>query len=104
MMDFWLIEKDLETKMFKVLIPRYSEGEFATEPYTSLHKLPPLRFQNYIGKNRVFWTQKPVGVLELNGNPFPSVIRADDDHSKNVFNTLMRECLKEKKNQIKIEK
>uniref|UniRef100_A0A0N5C1Y3 Large ribosomal subunit protein bL17m n=1 Tax=Strongyloides papillosus TaxID=174720 RepID=A0A0N5C1Y3_STREA len=104
MMDFWLIEKDLETKMFDVLIPRFTSGEHAVEPYTSLYKLPPMRFQNFINKNKVFWTKKPIGVLELNGNPFPSVIRRDEDHSQDVFNTLMRECLKEKKKEIEKKK
>uniref|UniRef100_A0A0K0DXH6 Large ribosomal subunit protein bL17m n=1 Tax=Strongyloides stercoralis TaxID=6248 RepID=A0A0K0DXH6_STRER len=104
MMDFWLTESDLKTKMYKVLIPRFTKGDVATEPYTSLYKLPPLRYENFIGKYRTFWTKKPIGVLELNGNPFPSVIRSDEDHSHNVLNTLIKECLKEKKNEIGKEK
>uniref|UniRef100_A0A0K0F511 Large ribosomal subunit protein bL17m n=1 Tax=Strongyloides venezuelensis TaxID=75913 RepID=A0A0K0F511_STRVS len=100
MMDFWLIEKDLETKMFNVLIPRFRDGEHAVEPYTSLYKLPPLRYQMFKSKSKEFWTKKPIGVLELNGNPFPSVIRRYEDHSQDVFNTLMRECLKDKKKLI----
>jgi large subunit ribosomal protein L17 len=72
MADYWLLEKDLVPKLFKVLVPRF---ENRIGPYTVVHKLPI----EYPGKG-----QKKI-VLELKGNPFPPI---KYDTSRDVTNTL----------------
>jgi large subunit ribosomal protein L17 len=37
MADYWLLEKDLVPKLFKVIVPRYQDK---IGPYTLVHKLP----------------------------------------------------------------
>uniref|UniRef100_A0AC35U2A9 39S ribosomal protein L17, mitochondrial n=1 Tax=Rhabditophanes sp. KR3021 TaxID=114890 RepID=A0AC35U2A9_9BILA len=90
MMQFWLMESDLHKKMEAVLIPRF-KSEFPEEPFTSIYKLPRLRFEGFIQKKRIFWRNESIGVLELNGNPFPEVIAQREDHSNNLLNVLVRE-------------
>ncbi|XP_053608312.1 large ribosomal subunit protein bL17m [Plodia interpunctella] len=56
--DFWLLEKQLIHKLFKVLVPRYEQ--FST-CYTNFVKAP--RAQNSRNPDKA--------VLELKGNPYP---------------------------------
>jgi len=58
--DYWLLEKDLVHKLFKVLVPRYEKHRTS---YTNLHR----QAIEYPGDG------KPFGVLELKGNPYPPV-------------------------------
>ncbi|GFR84936.1 39S ribosomal protein L17, mitochondrial [Elysia marginata] len=61
MADFWLLEKDLVHKLFKVLVPRYQNSRTC---FTDLHKLAI----QYPGSGF------PRAVLELRGNPWPPIV------------------------------
>ncbi|XP_076438415.1 large ribosomal subunit protein bL17m-like isoform X1 [Babylonia areolata] len=79
MADHWLLEKDLIHKLFKVLVPRYSSFPAAA---TSIHKISGL----YPGDG------VPMGVLELKGNPWPSVRPQPRDTSLLLHNILLQEA------------
>ncbi|XP_076438416.1 large ribosomal subunit protein bL17m-like isoform X2 [Babylonia areolata] len=72
-------EKDLIHKLFKVLVPRYSSFPAAA---TSIHKISGL----YPGDG------VPMGVLELKGNPWPSVRPQPRDTSLLLHNILLQEA------------
>lgn len=76
MADYWLLEKDLIPKLFKVLVKRY---ENSMGPYTSVYKLP-LKYPTSHPKNIV---------LELKDNPFPPVLNSQRDFSKSLSNLLI---------------
>ncbi|CAE1278183.1 RP-L17 [Acanthosepion pharaonis] len=59
--NYWLLEKDLVQKLFNVLAPRYSNY---TTSFTQMHVLPCA----YPGPGGT------LGILELKGNPWPSVL------------------------------
>ena len=91
MADFWLLDKTVVHKLFKVLVPRF-ESHIDT-PVTRLFKAP----QEYPNKNmgKSFQTRS---ILELKGNPFPHV--APDTSQKNrklLHNVLLFEAMKEYK-------
>jgi large subunit ribosomal protein L17 len=60
MADYWLLNKDLVPKLFKVIVPRY-EDDFG--PYTIVHKLG----ERYPGRGI-----KKI-VIELKDNPLPPI-------------------------------
>uniref|UniRef100_A0A1I8AIR1 Large ribosomal subunit protein bL17m n=1 Tax=Steinernema glaseri TaxID=37863 RepID=A0A1I8AIR1_9BILA len=91
MADWWLMEKDLVTKLFEVLVPRY---EGVDQPFTSIYQLPKQRVEGYIQKKRIFYKHQDVAILELNGNPFPSVISEPEERSCSLLNVLLKEALK----------
>uniref|UniRef100_A0A915DDV0 Large ribosomal subunit protein bL17m n=1 Tax=Ditylenchus dipsaci TaxID=166011 RepID=A0A915DDV0_9BILA len=71
MMKWWLIEQDNLDKMVDILLPRFSEMQ---EPYTAIYQLPRMRVPaKVIGHKATHWNQYDIAVLELNGNPFPSL-------------------------------
>ncbi|XP_068782383.1 large ribosomal subunit protein bL17m-like [Struthio camelus] len=76
MADFWLTEKDLIHKLFKVLAPR-----FQPHPgnYTRLLQIP----------NRDSDRAK-MAVIELKGNPFPPLIQPRRDTEKTLLNQLLK--------------
>ncbi|CAG5117608.1 unnamed protein product [Candidula unifasciata] len=74
--DFWLLEKDLVHKLFKVLVPRYANYKTC---YTDLHKLP----KEYPA------TGIPQGVLELRGNPWPPIVARQRDTKFLLSNMLL---------------
>ncbi|KAL8574736.1 hypothetical protein ACOMHN_023940 [Nucella lapillus] len=77
--DNWLLEKDLIHKLFKVLVPRYSSFPVAT---TSIHRISG----TYPSDGT------PMGVLELKGNPWPSVRPKPRDTSLLLHNILLHEA------------
>ncbi|XP_017066391.1 39S ribosomal protein L17, mitochondrial [Drosophila eugracilis] len=80
--DYWLLEKQLVHKLFKVLVPRF---ENYNTSYTRMYKAP----RDYPG---IYYRQS---VLELRGNPYPSLTT---DHSQNrnlLHNVLLDEARKE---------
>ncbi|TMS36476.1 hypothetical protein L596_003627 [Steinernema carpocapsae] len=91
MVDWWLMEKDLVTKLFDVLVPRYQGVE---QPFTSIYQLPTMRVEAYIQKKRIFYRHNEIAILELNGNPFPSVIASSEDRSSSLLNELLGSTLK----------
>nr|ACH44140.1 putative mitochondrial ribosomal protein L17 variant 2 [Taeniopygia guttata] len=77
MADFWLTEKDLIHKLFKVLAPR-----FQTHPgsYTRLLQIP----------NRDGLDRAKMAVIELKGNPLPPLVRPRRDSDKTLLNQLLK--------------
>ncbi|XP_013394168.1 39S ribosomal protein L17, mitochondrial-like [Lingula anatina] len=74
--DFWLLEKDLIHKLFKVFVPRFEKCPTA---FTKMYRLPYV----YPGKGR------EMGLLELKGNPWPPVLPEAIDKSKHINNVLL---------------
>lgn len=82
MADFWLEEKQLVHKLFKVLVPRFENYKVS---YTRMHKAP----RTYPGVPNI------KAVLELRGNPYPPLV-ADVFHNRNlIHNVLLDEAKKE---------
>ncbi|KAL1509147.1 hypothetical protein ABEB36_003932 [Hypothenemus hampei] len=81
MADYWLIEKQLVHKLFKVLVPR---------------------FENYnIACTRIFYVPRNMtdpryskAVLELRGNPYPSLVRDTSSNKNLIHNILLEEAKK----------
>ncbi|XP_059143350.1 large ribosomal subunit protein bL17m-like [Physella acuta] len=74
--NFWLEEKDLVHKLFKVLVPRYKGYKTCV---TDLHKLAT----RYPGSGAA------LGVLELRGNPYPPIIPHQRDMRYTLSNMLL---------------
>uniref|UniRef100_A0A914D935 Large ribosomal subunit protein bL17m n=1 Tax=Acrobeloides nanus TaxID=290746 RepID=A0A914D935_9BILA len=72
MMNWWLLEKDLITKMFQLLVPRFEKMPH-DEPYTSIYRLPNMRLPSLSLNGSKKYKQYEIAVLELKGNPFPSI-------------------------------
>lgn len=89
--DFWLTEKQLIHKLFKVLVPRF---ENCTVSYTRMIKAP----RTYPG---------PIyerAVLELRGHPYPP-LRFDQSQNKHLIHNILleeakKDWKKEKLNEI----
>ncbi|XP_048483143.1 39S ribosomal protein L17, mitochondrial [Plutella xylostella] len=60
MADYWLLEKELVHKLFKVLAPRYENFDSS---FTRMYRAPKPQVERDVSKS----------VLELKGNPFPSL-------------------------------
>ena len=90
MANWWLTDKSLVHKLFKVLVPRFQDMPLS---YTRMLKAPTLyridghRFQN---KDRV--------VLELRGNPFPPLQYSNTQPNRGlIHNVLLAEARRESK-------
>ncbi|XP_018329976.1 39S ribosomal protein L17, mitochondrial [Agrilus planipennis] len=87
MADFWIIEKQLIHKLFKVLVPRFQD---CNTSYTRLYKVPspyPIIYKREDCYRKA--------VLELRGNPYPSLL-PDKQYNKNIIhNILLEEAKKE---------
>lgn len=75
--DFWLLEKQLIHKLFKVMVPRYENYNIS---YTRLLKAP----RPYPGP------ENEKAVLELRGNPYPP-LTPDTSSSKNLIHNILLE-------------
>lgn len=76
MADFWLTEKDLIHKLFKVLVPRFS---LHNGNYTSMYQIP----------NRENLDRAKMAVIEYKGNPFPPLPVNKRDNDKTLINQLL---------------
>ncbi|XP_050730987.1 39S ribosomal protein L17, mitochondrial-like [Eriocheir sinensis] len=76
--DYWLLEKPLVHKLFKVLAERYKNH---TESYTKLHKAPNI-YPGYMRER---------AVLELKGNPFPPLEKQISSRNW-IHNILLEEA------------
>ncbi|NXC15713.1 RM17 protein, partial [Corythaeola cristata] len=77
MANFWLTEKDLIHKLFKVLAPRFQPHPGS---YTRLLQIP----------NRDSLDRAKMAVIELKGNPFPPLITPRRDTDKTLLNQLLK--------------
>ncbi|XP_072280125.1 large ribosomal subunit protein bL17m [Pyxicephalus adspersus] len=74
--DFWLTEKDLIHKLFKVLVPRFSLNSGS---YTNMYHIP----------NRENLDRAKMAVIEYKGNPFPPLPVQKKDNDKTLINQLL---------------
>ncbi|KAF5281983.1 hypothetical protein FQA39_LY00507 [Lamprigera yunnana] len=80
--DFWIEEKQLIHKLFKVLAPRFENSHTS---YTRMYRAP----RPYPGR----WDKK--AIIELRGNPYPP-LRPDNTSNRNlIHNVLLDEAKKE---------
>uniref|UniRef100_A0A452GFY6 Large ribosomal subunit protein bL17m n=2 Tax=Gopherus TaxID=38771 RepID=A0A452GFY6_9SAUR len=77
MADFWLTEKDLIHKLFKLLAPRFQSH---SGNYTRLLQIP----------NRENLDRAKMAVIEYKGNPFPPLIVLHRDNEKTLLNQLLK--------------
>ncbi|XP_063055716.1 39S ribosomal protein L17, mitochondrial [Engraulis encrasicolus] len=83
MANFWLTEKDLLPKLFKVLAPRY---ENQRKGYTRMARLP----------NRENLDRAAMAVLEYKGNPYPPLFPIKQDNELTLINQLLKGYREEK--------
>ncbi|XP_045499680.1 39S ribosomal protein L17, mitochondrial [Colias croceus] len=76
MANYWLLEKELVHKLFKVLVPRFENSNSA---YTRMLKAPRPAYGRNIDK----------AVLELRGNPFPSLQNKQSNNRQLLQNVLL---------------
>jgi len=82
MAEFWLLEKQLTHKLFKVLVPRYEQiSNSYTKMYHVSRDYPGMCYQR--------------SVLELRGNPYPSFILDFAFNRSCIINILLGEVKKE---------
>uniref|UniRef100_A0A3P8YWT9 Large ribosomal subunit protein bL17m n=1 Tax=Esox lucius TaxID=8010 RepID=A0A3P8YWT9_ESOLU len=77
MANFWLTEKDLIPKLFKVLAPRF---EAQPKGYTRMARIP----------NRENLDKAAMAVLEYKGNPFPPLQPAKRENELTLINQLLK--------------
>lgn len=77
MASFWLTEKDLVPKLFKVLAPRF---ETQTNGYTRMARIP----------NRKNLDRSKMAVLEYKGNPFPPLFPVKKENELTLINQLLK--------------
>ncbi|TGZ53753.1 large ribosomal subunit protein bL17m [Temnothorax longispinosus] len=80
MANFWIIEKELVHKLFKVLVPRYQNY---TTSFTKIHKAPHIYPEQYYER----------AILELRGNIYPSVEQYNP-HERNLLHNLLLDAAK----------
>lgn len=99
--NFWLREKNLVHKLFKVFVPRYLNH---TSAFTALHMLgkdcprygePESEWRNKPWK----WNISDEAVLEMKGNNLPPIIRPKLELSGLLNNVLMDGARERKRNQ-----
>ncbi|XP_062394985.1 39S ribosomal protein L17, mitochondrial [Sardina pilchardus] len=82
MANFWLTEKDLLPKLFKVLAPRF---ENQSKGYTYMARLP----------NRENLDRAAMAVLEYKGNPFPPLSPVKRENELTLVNQLLKGYIEE---------
>lgn len=76
MADYWLVDKALVHKLFKVLVPRFENYDIS---YTKMFKAP----RNYPGSHY------ERTIMELRGNPFPDLIENRSNNRFLIHNVLL---------------
>ncbi|VVC44506.1 Ribosomal protein L17 [Cinara cedri] len=81
MADYWIEEKQLIHKLFKVLAPRFSDYKTS---YTMLYRAPKA-YPDIV---------YPRSIIELRGNPFPPILSQKLDQRNFIHNVLLEEAKK----------
>ncbi|KAG6440992.1 39S ribosomal protein L17, mitochondrial [Manduca sexta] len=76
MADFWLLEKELVHKLFKVLVPRFENSNVS---FTKMYKAPKPQYSRNLEK----------AVLELRGNPYPDLFTKQPNNRLWIQNVLL---------------
>lgn len=81
MADYWLTEKQCIHKLFKVLVPRYENYTIAfTRMFNAPHPYPSDGYKK--------------AILELRGNPYPSLLPDMQTNRNIIHNVLLDEAKK----------
>lgn len=81
MADYWLTEKQCIHKLFKVLVPRYENYTIAfTRMFNAPHPYPSDGYKK--------------AILELRGNPYPSLLPDMQTNRNLIHNILLDEAKK----------
>uniref|UniRef100_A0A8R1J155 Uncharacterized protein n=1 Tax=Caenorhabditis japonica TaxID=281687 RepID=A0A8R1J155_CAEJA len=81
-----------EIRPYLVIVPRFVNRQ---SPFTSLYRLPPQRLQQFIQNKREIWKRYDIGVLEIDGHPFPPVLRAENaEKPDTILDILLLDALK----------
>jgi len=108
LVDFYVHDKDLIPKLFKVLVPRYvgrgasNVDLSAPSPtslslptrFTDMYNLPPENLRIARRENNHLLRMR--AILELRGNPWPAVVPRRRDHSGLITNVLLRAAKRSK--------
>lgn len=86
MADYWIIEKQLIHKLFKVLVPRYKKYNTS---FTSIYSAP--RVYPTIPGHK---TYNERAILELKENPFPSLIMKNNSRNKDLLHNVLLDAAK----------
>ncbi|KAF2358393.1 Ribosomal protein L17 [Trinorchestia longiramus] len=99
--DFWLKEKQLVHKLFKVLVPRYRD---TTISYTKMYKAPmPYPASGYEGSTLLQRKDYGQAILELRNNPLLPVLPRPTPTRNWIHNVLLEEARKEYRLQKSVE-
>lgn len=97
MVEWWLPEPGLDYKLYEVIAARFVDR---AAPFTALYRLPSKRLEQYIQNKRVFWKRYEIGVLEIEGNPFPAVVTTQSTNSHLLLNQLLKKSLEARLNTL----
>lgn len=89
MADYWIVEKQLIHKLFKVLVPRFENYDIS---FTRMFNAPNLLNNGY-----------KKAILELRGNPYPSLVPNNNANRNLIHNVLLDEAKKAYRLQKSIE-
>lgn len=81
MADFWLLDKTVVHKLFKVLCPRFEDS---TSAATRMFKAP--REYPCVDPNKKF---RKRSILELKGNPYPPVVPDMSFRNRNLIHNVL---------------
>lgn len=88
--NFYLNDKTLIHKLFKVLVPRYLNY---TTSFTSMHLLPSMKIDWSNPEEKQTVTQKVI--IELKENPYPPITEYKIDRKNLLHNILLSEASKD---------
>jgi len=88
--NFYLNDKTLVHKLFKVLVPRYLNY---TTSFTAMHILPAKRIDFSDDSDDKFVGQR--AVLELKGNPYPKIMQHQIENKNLLHNILLSYAAKD---------
>lgn len=81
MANYWLVEKQLIHKLFKVLVPRYMNYNIS---YSNIFNSPGAYPNDGYKK----------AILELRGNPYPPLVQSFNSNGNIIHNILLHEAKK----------
>jgi large subunit ribosomal protein L17 len=93
MADFWLLDKSVVHKLFKVLCPRFNE---TTTSVTRMYKAP--REYPCVDHHKRFRTRS---IIELKGHPYPPVVPDMTFRNRNLIHNVLLDEAKRDSNREK---
>ena len=83
MADYWLLEKQLVHKLFKVLVPRFESYRGpVTKIFNAPREYPAAPSRSYFKRS----------ILELRGNPYPPILPDASYRNKHLIHNVLLEA------------